>query len=351
MRRYNMASCKGPRCSLADNRSRDLSRGRAIRSIPTCFVLFSCLLFAVSTCWSAPVNLALFKRTHQSSIAVGNPRFASGMGVDGKKYDSSMFMTEMEDNPWWEVDLGAEKKIDNVTLYNRVACCQERALHIAVLLSSDGENYRLILDNDTRVFRNKRIDIGGLSARFVRVQLPGHEQLHLQEVEVYQWGTWNPPSPTAKWVWTKNPTTAWNLPPTSSPQPGTPPLPVATTNTYGQRCADNSTFITSLYGSMLRRTPDANGFRYWLNSMNSGMTREEVIKRFFESAEYRGFNRSNYDYARDLYHTVLGREPDSGGIAYWTRSMDNGMSRSQVLTDFFNSAEYQGIIRRCAGAH
>ena len=81
---------------------------------------------------------------------------------------------------------------------------------------------------------------------------------------------------------------------------------------FVQHCADNPTFVTSLYQSILKRAPDSDGHRYWVNSLQNGMRREEVINAFFESAEYRGFGRNNHDYARDLYHGVLGREPDAG---------------------------------------
>jgi hypothetical protein len=38
--------------------------------------------------------------------------------------------------------------------------------------------------------------------------------------------------------------------------------------------------------------------------------------QFFDSAEYRGFNRSNAAFVTDLYQAFFQRAPDAGGLAY-----------------------------------
>jgi len=128
---------------------------------------------------------------------------------------------------------------------------------------------------------------------------------------------------------------------------GTPPPPPPPGGSFVQRCADNPVFVTSLYQSILKRVPDSNGHQYWVNSLQNGMRREDAINGFFESAEYRGFGRNNRDYGRDLYNGVLGREPEAEGHNNWISAMNNGMSRAEVLRRFFASPEYQGIVTRC----
>jgi len=162
--------------------------------------LLALLALLASAAWADAVNLAIRKPATQSSTYQNNPAYAAANGVDGQKYDTSLFSTEEEQSPWWEVDLGAEYAIENVMLYNRVGCCQERARGLQVLLSSDGENYMLVYTHDNTAFRNHRVDIGGLGARYVRVQLPYRGYLHLQEVEVYQYGTWLPSTRPVKWT-------------------------------------------------------------------------------------------------------------------------------------------------------
>jgi hypothetical protein len=116
---------------------------------------------------------------------------------------------------------------------------------------------------------------------------------------------------------------------------------------FVQPCANDTDFATSLYRSILQREPDAEGHRNWVNSMRGGMAREEVIRRFFSSPEYQGLRRSNRDYATDLYLSILGREPDKEGHVNWKQSLNSGMSRSEVLERFFQSPEYRGIKGGC----
>lgn len=157
------------------------------------FAAWVLVLVAAAAPAGAAVNLAAGRPTMQSSTYPGGAH-GSERGVDGAKYDSSLFHTNADAYPWWEVDLGQAYAIDNVTLYNRVNCCEERVQGIQVWLSLDGVAYDLVFENGGQVFRNRRADVGGLSARYVRVALPRREYLHLQEVEVYQYGTWQPPA-------------------------------------------------------------------------------------------------------------------------------------------------------------
>ena len=158
------------------------------------------MVVCATTVSAAAVNLAANRPAAQSSTYGNDPNYAASKGVDGQKYDSSMFHTAEEDGPWWEVDLGASYAIDNVILYNRVGCCQDRVSGLQVLLSSDGLNYMLVYTHDNYAFRDRRVDVGGLTARFVRVQLSNRGYLHLQEVEVYQYGTWQPPTAPVRWT-------------------------------------------------------------------------------------------------------------------------------------------------------
>jgi hypothetical protein len=123
--------------------------------------------------------------------------------------------------------------------------------------------------------------------------------------------------------------------------------PLMAADFFAQPCAADGDFATSLYRSIMQREPDAGGHQYWVNAMRNGMAREEVIRRFFSSPEYQGFHRSNRDYATDLYLGVLGREPEREGHVNWKRSLDSGMSRGDVLERFFQSPEYRGIKGRC----
>lgn len=48
----------------------------------------------------------------------------------------------------------------------------------------------------------------------------------------------------------------------------------------------NKEYIYLLYSQLLRREPDKEGFLNWLEQLDAGMEREEVLKNFLESLEY-----------------------------------------------------------------
>ena len=123
--------------------------------------------------------------------------------------------------------------------------------------------------------------------------------------------------------------------------------PLMASDFFAQPCAADTDFAASLYRSILQREPDSEGHRNWTNSMRNGMAREEVIRRFFTSPEYQGFHRSNRDYATDLYLGVLGREPEREGHVNWKQALESGMTKGEVLERFFQSPEYQRIRKSC----
>ncbi len=125
-----------------------------------------------------------------SSGAVTREEDAAG-GCDGVKNGLWGFHTGREERPWWQVDLGREMPLERVLVYNRCDGATERASRLELCLSCDGSSWSVAYRHDGSGFRGvpdgKPLAIGlkGARARFVRVELPGTEFLHLDEVEVY----------------------------------------------------------------------------------------------------------------------------------------------------------------------
>lgn len=98
-----------------------------------------------------------------------------------------------------------------------------------------------------------------------------------------------------------------------------------------------------IYQAAFARTPDNGGLAYWLGRLDSGMDLNDVAARFIDSNEFRstyGTNMSNNQYVDALYHNVLNRAGDSGGMAYWQSQLDTGSrSWAQVLACFSESDE------------
>ena len=54
-------------------------------------------------------------------------------------------------------------------------------------------------------------------------------------------------------------------------------------------------------------------------------------------------NNSNEEFVRFAYKGILGREADAGGLSAWVNQLNNGTPRYNVLRDFFSSSEAGGI--------
>ncbi len=122
------------------------------------------------------------------------PEQDAARACDGIKNGRWGFHTKNEAQPWWQVDLGACFELDCMRLYNRVDFAA-RAARVIVLVSPDGKTFRRVYQHDGTEFlgysdaKPLRIDLDGVSARFVRLQLPGTSYFHLDEVEVYAIGS------------------------------------------------------------------------------------------------------------------------------------------------------------------
>ncbi|MCX7047168.1 MAG: discoidin domain-containing protein [Candidatus Sumerlaeota bacterium] len=150
-------------------------------------------------------------------------------GVDGVIDGKWGFHTENEDKPWWQVDLGEVKSLEKIVLYNRcdAPAMAGRNSRIMVLVSEgekdgkdgkdrkdskdrkEGENLKESKDSRDnkaagefkQAYQNEGVvfggfgdkkplvaALGGVKARFVRLQLPGRSYFHLDEVEIYAVG-------------------------------------------------------------------------------------------------------------------------------------------------------------------
>ncbi|WP_010520909.1 galactose-binding domain-containing protein [Aquimarina agarivorans] len=137
-------------------------------------------------------NLATGKNVSQSSVYLNNQDFNARKAIDG---DTSIFThTNNDANAWWEVDLGVVSQINNVQVFNRSDCCQERL-----------QNFHVLVSNTPFITKNLNQTIGqsgvgnfftsgqagspstiniNRSGRYVRIQLAGTNFLHIGEVRI-----------------------------------------------------------------------------------------------------------------------------------------------------------------------
>ena len=137
-------------------------------------------------------NLALNKRTMQSSSINGPPPpELSNEAVAGVVTGTASFHTEADDRAWWMVDLERPAAIEEVRVFNRMDV-PARADGLVVLTSDDLRDWREAGRHEGPSFggadgRPLVIPVGQ-AARFVRVELPGRDYLHLDQVQVMRPG-------------------------------------------------------------------------------------------------------------------------------------------------------------------
>ncbi|XP_051720715.1 uncharacterized protein LOC127496864 isoform X9 [Ctenopharyngodon idella] len=143
-------------------------------------------------------NLALYGKATQSDL-VGNrwaPFGHASNAIDGNRdshYEhGSCTATEVQDDPWWRLDLLDQYVVTSITITNRKDCCPERLdgaeIHIGNSLLNNGNNNPLaakissIPGGRSLTFKWKK----GISGRYINVFIPGPTKvLTLCEVEVY----------------------------------------------------------------------------------------------------------------------------------------------------------------------
>lgn len=104
-------------------------------------------------------------------------------------------------------------------------------------------------------------------------------------------------------------------------------------------------FVLRLYTKALGRQGETLGVEDWTNLINIGkMTPEEVSKSFFISEEFDKRELNDADYVETLYQTFMGRTSDPEGRADWIDRLENGMTREQVLEGFSRSEEFKEIM-------
>ena len=104
-----------------------------------------------------------------------------------------------------------------------------------------------------------------------------------------------------------------------------------------------------IYQAAFNRTPDNGGLKYWIGIMDSGVSLPTVSSAFIASAEFQqlyGTNPTNEVFVTKLYDNVLHRAPDADGYKYWVDLLNTGrIDKTSTLVNFSESNENQvGVI-------
>jgi len=103
-------------------------------------------------------------------------------------------------------------------------------------------------------------------------------------------------------------------------------------------------FTYRFYDKCLDRKPDELGLSYWVNKLVTGQsTGAGISQEFVFSPEFISKNLSNTNFITIMYRVFFNREPDSAGQTYWVNILNVGKSRVEVLAGFVNSKEFTTI--------
>jgi len=102
-------------------------------------------------------------------------------------------------------------------------------------------------------------------------------------------------------------------------------------------------FVAQAYVAVLQREADYAGFRFYANQLLQGLSQQQMINFFVGSAEFQQKygTLSDSDFVSQMYLAILLRPADSGGLAYWVNRLQTGMTRSQLVLNFMASTEFQ----------
>ena len=114
----------------------------------------------------------------------------------------------------------------------------------------------------------------------------------------------------------------------------------------------NASMTFRLYEAVFNRNPmegDTAGLGYWVGEIDAGMTLEDVAARFIDSSEFvavYGASPDNSTFLTKLYENILDRSPDSEGYGWWLNELNTNSERTQakVLAEFAESDENQMAV-------
>ena len=119
---------------------------------------------------------------------------------------------------------------------------------------------------------------------------------------------------------------------------------------------NDQAFVELLYNNVLNRSSDPAGLQAWLDVLNSGTSRADVVLGFSNSPEFisntqypafeyfNGLIEGNLGAVFRAYGAILGRLPDAPGYISWLNSLDtDDLSLQQVIDGFTGSNEFQSV--------
>jgi len=100
-------------------------------------------------------------------------------------------------------------------------------------------------------------------------------------------------------------------------------------------------FVRRFYSEVLNRSADDAGLTDWSNRLASGQSAgADIARGFIFSNEFTHRDTNDVTYITILYKAFFGREPDKTGFNAWIEKINTGKSRTEILDGFLFSEEF-----------
>lgn len=96
-----------------------------------------------------------------------------------------------------------------------------------------------------------------------------------------------------------------------------------------------------MYEAALDRDPDPDGLAGWINYLDNGGTALDMAAMFLGSVEFstRYGALDNTAFVQSLYNNVLDRDGEPAGVQGWVNGLNHGLTRADILLGFSESQE------------
>jgi len=108
---------------------------------------------------------------------------------------------------------------------------------------------------------------------------------------------------------------------------------------------DRTIAVARLYDAAFDRVPDQGGIAYWRGTLESGGSLFSIANAFVSSQEFqdRYGSLNNTQFIDQLYRFTLNREADAFGRQVWVDRLNNGTTRAEMVVIFSESVEHVNL--------
>lgn len=106
--------------------------------------------------------------------------------LTGEHNRNFSFHTNLEHNPWVELDLGATYVLHDIVVFNRKDGYKERAYNLQVAISNDKLNYEIIHKGFIPFKEKIEFNLDNLkTARYIKLSIDDYNYFHLSKIEIF----------------------------------------------------------------------------------------------------------------------------------------------------------------------